>query len=526
MKPHMVLNSKEKKKNVDVAKAKCCDDQAVASGEDSSEAPCGAVQDHQEHQLEQQLDTELVNLEEVCNDLIQLVENSPENQVINNERSDTVTNAWKVRACLLKVLDENLMEFTKNAREALDITRINLEDRDLLMDQAKRLFVNMILSSYLTSRSNKEQLSWLGMSGEHLSPLIFSDTGQHFATTKLNLFNGDNVMLDLYMAYAESLRQLGLAPCSKNAFIELIRLYPGNLDLSMRQMIIVNFETKTSKLNFKLGDAYDIGQTLEAMSVLLDQDGLAKHLLCHAEQKGPLTDHLIPLRYTVEEEMWLTNTRDQLLSAMMTVPTGSILNGELENMSKYGVVRKDMVRVGNRMMENRLWSSYLSLEQFRDLSYSEQSLLVRSSHKMFCTLVAARVDGRPIEGDNLVLSPQEVASSGKLKKLSTSVVDMNVIFGTLPPEWEQCRRRLHDALSSPDGHMRFFALISLVLFSSTCLPPTGVSSKSRRRFHALKKWLDICLNRRFGGQYEELLYPTFRVVRTMSEMLPSCEYLM
>ncbi len=522
MKPHLVMNSKIKKENNgDVNETVDSDDKEAFLRDDED----------QKQQLKTKRDTELVNLKHASHEAnnLQITESFPaaicmQNKVINDTN---ISNVRMVRASLLKVLDDNLMAFTKDAREILAGTLANLEDMDMIMAQSKRLFINLIFSSYLTSHSCQEQLSWLGMSGVHLANLIFSETNRHFAKTKLNLFNGDNLMLDLYLAYAESLRQNWLAPCSKADYVKLFMFYPGKLDLTMRLKIVASFETKANMLNIPLDEAYDMGQTLEAMSVLLDQDGISRHLLCHAEQKGPQIDHIIPMRYSSAEEMWLTNTRDELLSAMMTIPHGPILNLELENIYKYGkVMRKDVVRVVNKMMEKRMWSSYLSLEQFRDLPHNEQSLLVRSSHKMLCTLIAAKVDGRTIDGDNLVLSPQEMASSGELRRLSTMVCDMNVIFGKLPPEWNKYRKRLHNALSVPDGKMRFFALISLVLFSTACLPPTRVSSKPMRRFHALKRWLDVCMNRRFGSEYEDVLYPVFRDVRTMSDMLPSSEYLM
>ncbi len=434
-------------------------------------------------------------------------------------------------SALLRVLDDNLLVFSKMALKMLTSTVHNLQDRDLLLEQNKMLFINYVLGRYLTCHKLSEQVSWLAV-GEARDPTLkileFLDV-EDLLSTRLRLFGQDTVMQKVYLGFAEDINGVNWTPAVKEEIMEVLVYYVGNLKLShgktVEQLLEINvkkFGMATGR-EISSGDLKGICLSLEAMAKLLDCSGLTSLLLStYSVRNSPYT-YSLPLSYTNEEDQWLCEKRHKMFSAMMSIPQGPEIIQASMNFFFDGIpINPAMLIRTYHMVGQRLWRMYLSLPEFKALPSQAQTKAVTAAHKMMFTLVTARIDGCAVgEQAAHIFAPDEMGKQ-EVAKLGSIKITIRYVMPGLPPEWEAYRDRVHEVMSADGGTMTYFALIVLVLFgSSAAINGHSATSGQLRAFQSLKLWFDLCLSRKFGPAYEGDIYRAFRDVRTLCDMMPN-----
>ncbi len=446
-----------------------------------------------------------------------------------------------IRERLLLQLHEITVDFGKMALSLKH--RLNSgEDWDALLKQNQRFYLNLIFGLYLSSEDGGDQVSWLKTKStadcQCTLDLFKFDSAASFMCGTLNLFNNDLAMQNAYLGFANSLKlNFPLDPSMKRHLAEALFFYRGKLVLQDPVTVWQECLAAIHKLCSNGGQSLpvqslsDIGQTLDAMSLLFDYSGLAgEDLPEYSKPPQAINNRTAFMGLTTEEDKWLVAKKDEVMYIMESVDLGTDITADVFNFTFLGMPLNPQFGFfcTSAYME-RMWKFFGLHCEFDQLSYANQVLLVQNSVNTYWACLAAKLHGMPMVTQVAFMhSENEITSDTSLKRILDSskpgdpgrarAIRVEDMFPTIPakPFDDYCDRVKHLMRRDDDDNVTFFSLMALSVIGSV---PAHDPAWSGMR--ALAKKYELIVARKFAAKHEaSQLYSAVSDLRVMAAMFP------
>ncbi len=444
-----------------------------------------------------------------------------------------------IKDILLLELNANIGDFEKMA-QSLKPRVPDEHDWAMLLRQNKKLLVNMIFGLYLSAKDAETQIQWLKAESSpcacHLKVCQFQDA-QTFLRDDIKLFNDDLAMQNAYLGFSHSLTaRFPVTPSSRGFLLELLFFYSGKIRLNdpetalqecMPALLQIPIAKEKSQ-EWLIQTISEVGETLEAMSVLFEHSGLISHKLAEYPVKPvePQSNSAV-MEFTMEEDLWLSAKKNEVFSCMEEIQMGPVFSEEVLrfNLHRTPPSPKFGASITNGFKE-RLWRFFCLHSEFQDLSRENQAHLVQSTVHIFWALMASRLSGVQVaEQVNFLTSEHELNSDLALKQVAHSQpqtedcsgIKIHDVFPSVPAKlMTKHVQELQPFVRRGDDDITFFALLVL----STCgnAIPNNSTWKGMR---SLAKRYELIVARRFAARKEAAqIHRAVSSLHIMASMLP------